>query len=163
MNLIVAVDNQWGIGYNGKLLVSIPEDMKFFRQMTTGKTVVYGRKTLQTFPQGKPLPNRRNIVLTHQEDFEAGDATVVHSSDEMALCIKDIPSDEVFCIGGASIYKELLPLCDTAYVTHIDYRYACDTYFPNLDQDSEWEKVEEGEEKTYFDIIYSFDVYKRKK
>lgn len=163
MKLIVAVDENWGIGAGGKLLVSIPEDMKFFREKTTGKTVIYGRKTLESFPQGKALKNRRNIVITRDESYAADNAEIAHSVEEaLSLAESDRPED-VYVIGGAAVYQQLLPYCDTAYVTYIEYPYSADVYMPNLDQDPAWELADESDEKTYFDLIYYFRTYRRKK
>lgn len=161
MNLIAAADTNWGIGNNGKLLVSIPEDMKTFRRLTAGKTVILGRKTLATFPQGKPLKDRRNIILTTDPSFRAEGADIAHSVEEaLALCEGEEP-DSVFVIGGASIYRAFLPHCDTAYITRLDYAYAADAFMPDLDSDPAWEKVSESDEQTYFDLIYTFDKYRR--
>jgi len=162
MNLIAAADANWAIGNYGKLLVSIPEDMKRFRALTTGKTVILGRKTLATFPQGKPLKDRRNIILTGDPRFEAEGAEIAHSVEEaLDLCGNEAPED-VFVIGGGSIYRAFLPYCDTAYITRLDYAYAADAFMPDLDRDPAWEKVEESEEQTCFDLIYTFDTYRRK-
>ena len=132
MNIIVAVDKNWAIGKDNKLLVAIPADMKMFRQETTGKVIVLGRKTLETFPGGLPLKNRTNIILTTNKDFKVKDATVVHSIEELLEEIKKYPSDQVYCVGGDSVYKQLLPYCDTAHVTKIDFGYEADRYFPCL-------------------------------
>ena len=132
MNIIVAVDKNWAIGKDNKLLVSIPADMKMFRQETTGKVVVMGRKTLESFPNGLPLKNRTNIVLTGNKDYNVKDAIIVHTVEELLEEIKKYPSEEVYCIGGDSVYKQLLPYCDTAHVTKIDFAYEADSYFPNL-------------------------------
>ena len=131
MNIIVAVDKNWAIGKDNKLLVSIPADMKMFRQETTGKVVVMGRKTLESFPNGLPLKNRTNIVLTGNKDYNVKDAIIVHTVEELLEEIKKYPSEEVYCIGGDSVYKQLLPYCDTAHVTKIDFAYEADSYFPN--------------------------------
>ncbi len=159
--MIAAVDNNWAIGKDNKLLISIPADMKFFRQETTGHVIVMGRKTLESFPQGRPLPNRRNIVLSSNPSYQVKDAEVVHSVEELKELLKDVDTDEVFVIGGQSIYTLLEPLCDTAYITKIDYSYEADAFFPNLDENPAWTLYEEGEEETCFDIIYHFDIYKR--
>lgn len=161
MKLIVAVDKNWAIGNKNRLLVSIPNDMKNFRRLTTGNVIVMGRKTLESFPQAKPLPNRVNIVLTAQEDYAVQDAVIVHSVEELKEKLADYNCD-VFCIGGGSTYRQLLPLCDEAIVTKIDESYEADTYFPNLDEDGEWEMISESEEQTYFDICYTFVTYRRK-
>ncbi len=163
MNIIVAVDSNWGIGNRGELLVSIPKDHKMFRQETTGKVVVLGRKTLDTFPQKQPLPNRKNVILSHDRNFQVKGATVVHSIEELLEELKKYPSKDVYIIGGESIYRQMLPYCDTAHVTQIDHEYQADAFFPNLDEDLEWEMTAEGEEETYFDLEYRFVRYNRKK
>ena len=129
MNIIVAVDKNWAIGKDNKLLVSIPADMKMFRQETTGKVVVMGRKTLESFPNGLPLKNRTNIVLTGNKDYNVKDAIIVHTVEELLEEIKKYPSEEVYCIGGDSVYKQLLPYCDTAHVTKIDFAYEASICF----------------------------------
>ena len=162
MRLIVAVDKNWGIGKNNDLLVSIPSDKKFFRQETTGKVVVMGRKTLESFPGGLPLKNRTNVVLTRNAGYRAKDTVIVHDVPELLEELKKYPSDAVYVVGGGTVYEELLPYCDEAYVTKIDFAYEADTYFPNLDQMPEWEMVEESEEQTYFDLEFTFTRYERK-
>ena len=163
MNVIVAADKNWGIGKDNKLLVSIPADMKMFREETSGKVVVMGRKTLESFPNGLPLKNRTNIVITKNKDYDAKGAIVVHSIEEALEEVKKYPSEDVYCIGGDSVYTQMLPYCDTAYVTYVDYEYAADTFIPNLDEmPDEWKMVEESEENTYFDLEYYFRTYKRK-
>lgn len=163
MNIIVAADENWAIGYKDKLLVSIPNDQKHFREETTGKVVVLGRKTLQTFPQGQPLKNRTNIILSRDKNFEVKDATVVHSVEELLEELKKFDTEDVYIIGGESIYRQMLPYCDVAHVTKIDHKYEADTYFPNLDNDPEWEITADSDEQTYFDIAYTFLKYQRKK
>lgn len=164
MNCIVAVDKNWGIGKDNKLLVSIPADMKFFREKTQeGGVIILGRKTLETFPGGQPLKNRINIVITRNKDYNVKGATVVHSIDEALKAVEEYNSENVYVIGGDSIYKQMLPYCDTAYVTRIDYAYAADAYFPNLDEDEAWELTGESEEQTYFDLEYTFTKYERVK
>ena len=163
MNIIVAVDNNWAIGNKDKLLVSIPNDQKHFREETTGKVVVLGRKTLQTFPQGQPLKNRTNIILSGDKNYRVKDATVVHSVEELLEELKKYDTENVYIVGGESIYRQMLPYCDVAHVTKIDHKYEADTYFPNLDDDPEWEITADSEEQTYFDIPYTFLKYERKK
>jgi dihydrofolate reductase len=163
MKLIVAVDKNWAIGKNGKLLVSIPADMKFFRETTTGNVVVMGKNTLNSFPNGLPLKNRVNIVMTTNRSFDGKGAEVVYSLDEVLEEVKKYDSDRVYVIGGASVYEQLLEYCDTAYVTYIDYAYEADRYFPNLDKTEEWKLEEESEEQTYFDVEYYFRKYTRTK
>lgn len=163
MNIIVAVDERWAIGNKGKLLVSIPNDQKHFREETTGKVVVLGRKTLATFPQGMPLKNRTNIILTKDKKFTMKDAIVVHSVEELMEQLKAYDSEDVYIIGGESVYRQMLPYCDVAHVTKIDHKYEADTFFPNLDTDPEWEITADSDEQTYFDIAYTFYKYERKK
>ena len=161
MKMIVAVDKNWGIGKNNDLLVSIPADMKMFRTETSGKVVVMGRKTLESFPGGLPLKNRTNIVLSGNPDYQVKGAIVVHSLQELLEEIKKYPKDQVYCIGGDSVYKMLLPYCDTALVTKIDFAYEADRYFPNLDEMPQWQVAAESEEQTYFDLEYRFVRYER--
>lgn len=161
MNLIVAVDKNWGIGFENKLLVSIPDDMKFFRETTTGKVVVMGRKTLESFPGGRPLKNRTNIVLTKNRNYKADGAIVVHTLDELREELTKYPSEDIYVIGGASIYAALLDDCDVAHVTKIDYAYRADTYFPNLDEKPEWKVVADSDEQTYFNLEYRFYEYRK--
>lgn len=161
MNLIVAVDKNWAIGCGNRLLVSIPSDMKFFRETTTGKVVAMGRKTLESFPGGQPLKNRINIVLTSDQSYRAGDAIIVHSIEEMVSELKKYDQKEIYVIGGESIYRQLLPYCDMAHVTKIDHGYDADTYFPNLDEMDDWALTGVSEEQTYFDLEYVFARYER--
>ena len=161
MNIIVAVDKNWAIGKDNKLLVSIPADMKMFRQETSGKVVVMGRKTLESFPNGLPLKNRTNIVLTGNKDYKVKDAIVVHTLEEVLKEIEKYPKEEVYCIGGDSVYRQLLPYCDTAYITKIDFAYEADSYFENLDEKDEWKITGRSGEQTYFDLEYEFLKYER--
>ena len=163
MNLIVAVDKNWAIGYQNKLLVSIPNDQKMFRNETIEKVVVLGRKTMETFPGGQPLKKRTNIILSKDPSYEVKDAMVVHSIEELLEELKQYPSEDVYIIGGDSVYQQMLPYCDVAHVTYIEQAYAADSYFPNLDKDPEWALVAESDEQTYFDITYYFRKYERMK
>lgn len=163
MNAIVAVDRNWAIGNKGQLLVSIPNDHKMFRQETLEKVIIYGRKTLETFPLSRPLDRRVNFILSANPDYKVNGALVVHSIEELKEAIREYDTDDVYVIGGASVYRQLLPLCDTVHVTKIDYAYEADAWFPDLDADPEWEITAEGDEQTYFDIPYTFVRYSRKK
>lgn len=163
MKLIAASDKNWGIGLKGKLLVSIPNDMKFFVSKTTGNVVVMGRKTLESFPNGLPLPNRVNIVLTSNKNYDGKGATVVSGVEKLKEELAKYPNKDVFVIGGGSIYEQLLSECDEAFITKIDYAYDADTYLPNLDEDPDWEVIEESDEQTYFNLLYRFMTYRRKK
>ena len=162
MKAILSADKNWGIGYNNRLLVSIPSDMKFFRQTTTGKVVVMGRKTLESFPNGMPLKNRTNIVLTGNQNCQVKDAVIVHSEDELMEELKKYNTDDIYVIGGESVYRMMLPYCDTVYVTKIDRAFQADTFFPNLDEMDEWEMTEESEEQTCFDLEFCFTKYERR-
>ena len=162
MNLIVAVDRNWAIGKNNRMMWSLPGDMKFFREKTTGHVVVMGRKTLESFPNGLPLKKRTNIVLTGNRDYQVKDAVIVHTLEELLEELKKHDSEELFVIGGGSVYQMLLPYCDVAYVTKIDHAYEADTYFPNLDEMEDWKMTEVSEEQTCFDLEYVFTKYERK-
>ncbi|MDO4632736.1 MAG: dihydrofolate reductase [Eubacteriales bacterium] len=163
MNIIVAVDSNWAIGLNNRLLVSIPADMKLFRETTSGKVVVMGRKTLESFPNGLPLKNRTNIVLTRDPEYQVKGAVMVHSLEELFEELKQYDTEDVYCIGGDSIYHLLLPYCDVAHVTKIDHAYEADSFFLNLDEDPEWEITADSDEHTYFDLEYQFLQYERRK
>jgi len=162
MNLIVAVDNNWAIGNKNQLLVRIPNDHKHFREETTGKVVVLGRKTLETFPQGLPLKNRINIILSKDTKYQVKDAIVVHSIEELLKELAKYNDEDIYIIGGDSVYKQMLPYCNVAHVTKIDHEYEADAYFPNLDEDADWEITADSDEQTYFDIAYQFLKYERK-
>lgn len=163
MNLIAAVDQNWAIGLKNKLLVRIPDDQRFFREMTTQKVVVMGRKTLDSFPNGLPLKNRVNIVLTRNPGYDGKGARIVGSVEELLAVLKEYRSEDIYVIGGETIYRQLLPYCDTAYVTKIDYAYEADAYFPDLDKDPQWKQASISEEQTYFDLEYYFCRYERVK
>ncbi|MCI9378928.1 MAG: dihydrofolate reductase [Eubacterium sp.] len=162
MNLILSADKNWAIGKDNQLLVRIPSDMKFFREMTTGKVVVMGRKTLESFPNGLPLKNRINIVLTKNLDYKVKGALIVHTKEQLFKELWQYDSKNIYVIGGESIYRMLLDQCDTAFVTKIDYIYEADTYVPNLDELPEWEITQESEEQTYFDLEYRFVTYQKR-
>ncbi len=163
MNLIVAVDKNWAIGNGNKLLVSIPQDMKFFRETTMGKVVVMGRKTLESFPGGQPLKKRTNIVITRDKNYKINDAIVVHSVEEAIEELKKYNEEDIYVIGGESIYRQMLPYCKLAHVTKIDHAYEADTYFPNLDEMDDWEVTGVSDEQTYFNLEYEFVRYERVK
>lgn len=159
MELIVAVYDDWGIGKDGTQPVALSADRKFFREVTRGATVIVGRKTLADFPGGNPLPNRMNIVLTRQ-DAEIPGVTVCHSPEEAAALTRE--HGKVFVIGGGSIYRQMLPLCDTAYVTKVHVTPESDTFFPNLDEDPAWmveSILQQGAENG---ISYEMYLYRRK-
>lgn len=158
MELIVAVYDDWGIGREGTQPVALAADRKFFRQTTKGAMVIVGRKTLSDFPGGKPLPNRVNVVLTRGNPQIDG-VQICHSPEEAMELAKTV--DRAMVIGGGSVYRQMLPLCDTAYITKVHCTVPCDTYFPNLDEDPAWKLVEilqSGEEDG---IAYEMCLYKR--
>ncbi|MBR6700641.1 MAG: dihydrofolate reductase [Firmicutes bacterium] len=158
INTIVAVDEKWAIGKNNDLLFSIPEDMKYFRKMTLGAAVVYGKNNLLSFPGGKPLPKRRNIVISTtietSEDYE-----VVRSLKELAELLKKETEREIFVIGGAEVYAQLLPYCRNAYITKMYRDFEGEKFFPNLDEKPEWELKEEGQLLDHEGLKYSFNRY----
>ncbi|MDF2882446.1 MAG: dihydrofolate reductase region [Clostridiaceae bacterium] len=159
MKAIVAVDLNWGIGCGGKLLQSIPEDMKFFKQMTLGKVVVMGRETFESFPGKSPLRDRVNIVLSKDKSFNEDRVIICRSIDEVFAKVKEYATDNVFIIGGESIYSQFLPYCTEAYVTKIQDKYPADKYFTNLDRESTWELASVSDLKNYNNIQYSFVKY----
>ncbi len=159
--MIVAVDEHWGIGNKNELLIRIPADMKLFREETTGKVVVLGRKTLETFPGGLPLKNRKNIILSSKKDFQVKDAQVVHSLEELLEELKNYEEEEIYIIGGESVYRLMLDYCKKIHVTKIDRIYEADAFFPNLDEKKEWKVTVESEEQSYFDTTYRFVQYER--
>jgi len=158
MELIVAVYDDWGIGKDGTQPVALSADRKFFRETTRGATVIVGRKTLADFPGGRPLPNRVNVVLTRQ-NIEIDGVVICHSPEEAAKLAQN--ADRAIVIGGGSVYKQMLPFCDTAYVTKVHATPESDTFFPNLDEDTQWkleEILQSGEENG---IAYKMCLYKR--
>jgi len=161
MRAIVCADKNWGIGYKNRLLVSIPSDMKFFRETTTGKVIVMGRKTLESFPNGMPLKNRINIVLTRDRNYEAKGAVIVHDEEELMNELGKYDTEQIYIIGGESVYKMMLSYCDKIYVTKVARAFQADTYFPNLDEMSEWKMTQESEEQTCFDLEFCFTTYER--
>lgn len=159
MNAIVAVDRNWAIGRDNGLLFSLPGDMKRFRTITTGGTVLLGRKTLETFPGGRPLPNRRNVILTSCS-AEIPGAEVVHTLEELRLAAEGEQSDRVFVIGGGSVYTALLPYCKRVYLTKVDaVAEGADTWFPNLDKLRGWALESESEPLEEKGVTYRFLNY----
>lgn len=162
MNLIVAADETWGIGKEGGLLAHLPGDMKYFRETTMGKTVVMGRKTLESFPGGRPLKNRVNIVLSKDMDYGPEGVTVFHSVEETLEALKGEKEEDVFIIGGGAVYREFLPYCTRAYVTHIYHTFEADTDFPDLDRMREWELESVTPRMEQPDgLAYEFRIYRR--
>jgi len=163
MNLIVAVDQNWGIGKDGALLCSIPGDLKYFKAKTTGKVVVMGRSTLESMPNGKPLPNRTNIVLTRRTDFEVEGAIIVHDMEELKYEINKYVADDVFIIGGASVYNELIESCDTLYITKIYHTFDSDVKIKNVDEMPQFKVAWKSDIWEENGFNYQFFEYKRKR
>ena len=160
LTAIVAVCDDWGIGLNGGMIVSNREDMRHFVACTTGCTVVMGRKTLESFPGGKPLKNRRNVVLTRDTSFAREGAEVVHSVEEALEAVAD--DEKVWVIGGDAVYHELLPYCARVVVTKNRCVRPADSFFPNLDEDPAWRVAEQtGEGVTPEGVAYAFVTYER--
>ena len=161
MKLILAADEKWGIGRDGGLLCHLPGDLKFFKEKTTGKTVIMGRVTLESLPGKKGLPGRRNLVLTRDETYQAERAEVVSSEEELWSALTGTPTDDVFVIGGAKVYQEFLPYCDTCYITKIYADLNADRFFTNLDEDDQFtcEALSDVQEEN--GIRYQFYQYTR--
>ena len=157
MNLIVAVDRSWAIGKDGDQLVYIPADLKRFKALTTGHPVILGRRTLATFPGGRPLKGRRNLVLSRNPDFAPEGAEVYR---DLASLRAAAPAD-AFVIGGESVYRALLEDCDTAYVTKIDAAWPADAFFPDLDADPAWEIAEEEPPLEHEGLSFRYVTYRR--
>ena len=157
MNLIVAVDRNWAIGKGGDQLVYIPADLKRFKELTLGHPVILGRKTLATFPGGRPLKGRRNLILSATPGYTVEGAEVCPTL-QTAL---DAAPEDSFVIGGESVYRALLPYCDTAYVTKIDAAFPADRYFPDLDEDPAWSVAEESEVHEHEGLSFRYVTYKR--
>lgn len=165
MNIILAADRKWAIGKDNDLLIHLPGDLKYFKKMTTGKAVIMGRKTLESLPGGKPLPNRRNIILTRSKDFEVPGAEVFHSIEDVLQLIKSgkLESDETFIIGGAEIYKQMMPHCDKFYITKIDAELPADCYFVDLDQIEDLKITWRAPAEEYQGTKYQYVLYEREK
>ena len=158
MELIVAVDRNWAIGLNGDQLVYIPADLKHFKEITMGHPVILGRKTLATFPGGRPLKGRENLILSRNPEFAPEGARVFPDLESL---LATAPEDSVV-IGGESIYRALLPHCSTAYVTKIDATYEADTWFPDLDTDPDWYIAETSEDMIHENLTFRYVTYRRK-
>lgn len=185
MKAIVAVDKNWGIGKDGDLLFHLPGDLKYFRETTKDAIIIIGRKTLESFPDGKPLPDRTNVVITRNEDYQAEDCIICHSAEEavviaQALDLEDSfagderadvkndaiadssASQKIYVCGGGEIYRMMLPWCDQILVTKIDADMEADTYFPDLDEDPEFEMTWESAPMEDKGISYIFTEYDRR-
>ena len=155
MDIIVAVDADWGIGKDGDLLQRISADMKYFREKTTGNVLVMGRKTLESLPGGRGLPRRRNIVLTGRRDFAAENCQIVHSPADAVLSA----DEDTWVIGGESVYRAFLPLCSRVYVTRIAADGGADVFFPDLSADPQWRLDRRGEDMTENGLTFRYEEY----
>lgn len=160
MKIIAMVDNNWAIGNKGNILVDIPENQKFLHHNTIGEVIVYGRKSLSRFPNNVPLPGRVNIVFSRNKKLNIKGATVISSEKELFAELQQYETKNVYVIGGEQIFKLLLPYCEYANITKLDYSYEADAFFPNLDKLENWLLVKESDEQTYFSIEYYNMIYK---
>jgi dihydrofolate reductase len=162
MKAIVVVDKNWGIGKDGQLLVHLPGDLRYFKEKTLGKTIIVGRKTLESFPGGKSLPGRNNIVLTENQGFRRDNCCICNNLEDLFNQIAGLDGEDIFVVGGACIYEMFLPCCDEIYVTHIQETYEADKYFPNLDQSEHFVKTWQSEMIEEKGVHYRFEKYNRK-
>ena len=163
ISCLLAMDRNQGIGYNNDLPWHLPEDLKYFRRVTMGHTIVMGRKTFDSI--GKALPGRRNIIMTRDANFDHPEGTeVIHSVDALLLLNKQSPNEEFFVIGGADIFRQVLPVTDRLYITFIDAQYKADTFFPEINWD-EWNLIssKSGEQQQEAGVEYQFRVFEKKK
>lgn len=160
MNVIVAVDSNWGIGYAGTQAIVLAADRKHFRDLTDGGIVIVGRKTLEDFPGGNPLKNRTNIIITKNPDYQRDGAIVVHDLKELSDALKNYDDENIFVVGGDSIFRMLLPYCKYAYLTIIQACPVSDRFFPNLDADPDWVIDNKGSEQAENGTKFSFVKYK---
>ena len=161
MNAIVVVDKNWAIGKDNDLLVHLPGDLKYYKEKTTGKVIVIGRKTLDSFPGGKPLPNRINLVLTSNSEYKNEHCIVCMGQQAMLNELEKYEDDEIFISGGQSIYDLFLEKCDTVYVTKIDAEYPADRYFKNLDKDPNFKVTWKSDLQEDKGTEYRFLKYER--
>lgn len=159
MKLIAAVTENWGIGKDGGLLFSIPDDMRFFRETTKGAVVIMGRKTLESFPGGRPLKGRDNLVLTRDSSFSRDGVRVFHSVEDVLSAAGEYEDRDLFVIGGGEVYRQLLPYCSKAYITKMDITLPADSFFPNLDAHPGWTLAESGQQNEHEGVKYAFCTY----
>lgn len=162
MKMIVCVSENFGIGLNNELLFSLPPDMKFFRETTMGKVIIMGRGTLDSFPGGKPLKNRTNIVLTRDRDFSREGAIVFNSKEEILRFTEQFAPDDVYVIGGGQIYEMFRDVCSEILITKVRKSVPADTFFFDIDSDGNWYLENESELMEHEGISFSFCTYRRK-
>ncbi len=160
MNLIAAADRNWGIGKDGDLLFHLKKDMRYFKEKTSGHVIVMGRKTLESFPGGRPLPNRTNIVLTRDPAYHVEGAMVVHGIEELLTRLKELEDKEIWLVGGGSLYQALLPWCDKAYITELEAVCPADTFMPDLTKEPGWVLESRGDPMEEKGIGFRFCIYK---
>lgn len=159
--LIASADRNWGIGFENRLLKRIPEDMKRFSQLTRGNLIIVGRRTLESFKDAKPLPDRVNVVLTRDAGYQCPGAVVVHDLEELMSAIAGFEG-KVYVCGGESVYRLLLKYCSMAMITRIDATFEADTHLPDLDSDERWIREETGDwQQSRTGIAFRFDTYRR--
>ena len=161
MNTIVSVDHNWGIGYKNDLLFHVPEDMRFFKSMTTGKIVVMGEKTFYSLPNQKPLKDRNNIVLSDNPTLRIEGVTILNSLDELLSHLEQYESADIFIIGGQAVYELMLPYCSAAYITQFNARAKADKHFPNLSKSKEWKLANRSAPVESKGFTFTFDRYER--
>lgn len=159
--LIVSVDRNWGIGKENDMLKPIPEDLKRFAKLTKRNLIIIGRKTLETFPNKKPLSDRINVVLTRDEDYYCEGAVIVHDLDGLFAAIRD-HTGPIYVCGGESVYRQLLPYCSKAYITRIDEAYDADKFVTNLDESPDWVLTSQGEwQESKAGVLFRYDEFER--
>ena len=163
MKQIVNVDINFGIGKNNQLLIHIPDDLKYFKKQTLNKVVVMGKNTFLSLPNQQPLKDRVNIILTSQKDFLVTDAIVVHNLEQLFTILKDYDNDDIYVIGGASIYEQLLPFCDQILITKTYFDFKADRFFVNIDNLEEFEIIDKSDMYEYQGYQYQFLTYQRRK
>lgn len=159
MNMIVCVSRNWGIGKDNQLLFHIPNDLKQFRALTIGKTVVMGHNTLKSLPGGNPLPERTNIVLSRDPNLVVEGATVCHDMQDVLIELSTVSPDDVFIIGGASVYRMFLPYCRRALITRVDAVPEADSFFPDLQEHPQWKIRQESDFMEHNGLSYQYVEY----
>ena len=160
MNLIASADSNWGIGYQGNLLFRIPDDTRWFKQHTIGRVVIMGRETYESLPKGKPLADRVNIVLSSNPELITPGFVVVSNIKELFAKTADYPDEDLFVIGGAVVYEQLLPYCAKAYITKFHKAALADRFLPDFDKLSNWHLADSSEDFRHDDLCYTFCTYK---
>ena len=161
MNLIFSAGQNWELGYENRLIFRAKADMAHFARHTTGKAVIMGRKTLETLPGGKPLKNRENIILTNDKSLVIEGASVAHSVEELPERLKNYPDNDIYVIGGESVYRQLLPYCRVAYVTRFLRSAEADRFMPDFDKLDGWQKTESSGTHEENGLKFRFDTYER--